>query len=131
MILFTDDEKREMDSYLMELEMSFPDVIFKDTVDEALKVIGENRDKLKLLILDIMMPPGNEFKDSPDKGLRTGVHFYESVRRILPDLPVVIFTNVNDAGVRERFEGDFRCWFLKKEDYLPYELAEEIREILT
>jgi CheY-like chemotaxis protein len=130
MILFVDDERKEIDSFILELEHTFPQLIFEPKVDAALMLINEKRDELKLLILDIMMPQGNAFKGEPDKGLRTGVHCYETVRKTLPELPIIIFTNVTNEEVKKKFQPDSKCWFFNKEDYLPYELVEEIQGIL-
>lgn len=131
MILFVDDEKREMDSYVQELELSRYEVSFQTDVDVALNVFDEEFNRIDLLILDIMMPPGSSFDNSEtEMGVRTGVRFYERIRERTTDLPVVILTNVSDEGVRERFCGESKCWFLRKEDYLPFQLAEEVEKIV-
>jgi CheY-like chemotaxis protein len=129
-----DDEKREMDSYVMELELSEYqyEVSFQKEVDAALEFVQENLKRIDLLILDIMMPPGSAFKDVDTKmGLRTGIHFYETIRETAPDLPVMILTNVSDERVADRFRRENKCWFLRKEDYLPFELAEEVKHVLA
>ena len=130
MILFVDDEKWTMDSYLLEFRLSFPDVAFESKVDAALKLIAQAGSDIEALILDVSMPGGNAFSDKPDVGLTTGVHFYRRVRETLPELPIVIFTNVNNEEIKQKFEADDKCRFLNKEDYLPFELANTIREIL-
>lgn len=132
MIMLVDDEAREMDSYLRELDLAGFRVSFQPGVDEALQLWKEEGPRIRLLILDIMMPPGKAFQDvDTSEGLRTGVHLYDRVRRDDPDLPIVILTNVSDQRTRERFQHDSRCWFLRKEEYLPYELAEAIGEVLA
>lgn len=130
MILFVDDEKHKMDSYLRELRLSFPGVRFESTVDAALALIEGQGSDIEVLILDVSMAPGRAFKDRLGAGLMTGVHFYGRVREMLPDLPVVVFTNVTNEKVRQEFDGDDKCRFLNKEDYLPFELAQVLREIL-
>jgi len=130
MIVLVDDEKREMDSYVRELRLSGYEVSFQRDVDTALRFVEENLDRVDLLILDIMMPAGFCFKDvDTNSGLRTGVFFYERIREKASDLPVVILTNVSDEGVAERFSGENKCWFLRKEDYLPFELVEKVKNI--
>lgn len=132
MILFVDDEKREMDSYVKELDFSGYKVSFQNDVDDALMFFEENLNRIDLLILDIMMPPGSSFKNvDTELGLRTGVHFYESIRQKTPDLPVMILTNVSDKRVAERFRREHKCWFFRKEDYFPYEIVEEVKEVLA
>lgn len=132
MILFVDDEKRYMNSYVEELKLSGYEVSFQGDVDSALRFFEENLNRINLLILDIMMPPGSSFKEVDTQlGLRTGIHFYERIREKAPNLPVMILTNVSDPRVEERFRKENKCWFLRKEDYFPFELAEEVKKVLT
>ena len=130
MILFIDDEARHMRSHLDELELSDFDVEFKQSVDEALDFFEDNFAQIELIILDIMMPPGNRFKNI-DSGLRTGVHIYDKIRPAAPDLPIIILTNVSEEELAKRFHGEKNCWFMRKEEYLPFELLSEIENILT
>jgi CheY-like chemotaxis protein len=130
MILFVDDEQRELDSHRLELEMSDHSVIFKSDVDKALEFLEKNPDQVRLLILDIMMPVGESFKDARHDGLRTGIDFYDRIRARLPKLPVIVFTHVADESVREKFNNELNCWFYRKEDVLPHELAERVNDIL-
>lgn len=131
MILFIDDEKREMDSYIEELKLSGLDVTFQRDVDSALRLFQTKMDQIDLTILDIMMPPGRAFEnDDTNGGLRTGLWLYEKLREMRPELPIAIFTNVSDERVAERFRKEQNCWFLSKRDYLPFELVEKVGEIL-
>jgi CheY-like chemotaxis protein len=131
MILFVDDERREMDSYARELDLSGHKVEFETDVDSALKAFDEKLSQIKLLILDIMMPPSSSFKEvNTESGLRTGIHFYDRIREKAPELPVIILTNVSNEGVAQKFRGRKKCWFFRKEDFLPHQLAEEVGKIL-
>lgn len=133
MILIVDDEKRYIDNYMVELVICGygDEVMLKTNVDAALHYLKENLAGIQLLILDIMMPPGESFRNSNAQlGLRTGVDFYERIRKDAPDLPVIIFTNVGDPSLEERFASERRCWFMRKTDYLPHEFAEEVQKIV-
>jgi CheY-like chemotaxis protein len=131
MILVIDDEAREMDSYVQELRLCGFEVSFFREVDAALEFFGEHMRDIDLLILDIMMPPGNAFKDENTlRGLRTGLFFFERVRSSVPEVPTIILTNVSDPHIAARFEHAANCLYLRKEDYLPFELAEEVRYVL-
>ena len=132
MILFVDDEKREMESSALELTLSGYEVSYYRSVDKALKFFDQNVRRIDLIILDVMMPPGSSFKDVDTmSGLRTGVHFYERIRKNAKDIPVIILTNVSDEHVKERFRSEKNCWFLQKEDHLPFQLAEEVANVLS
>jgi DNA-binding response OmpR family regulator len=132
MILFLDDERRIMDSYVRELEFSGYQVAFQSDVDTALKFFEENLPQIDLIILDIMMPAGSTFKDVDTRqGLRTGLYMYEKIRQKASNVPVIILTNVSDEKVAERFRSENKCWFFRKEDYLPFELAQQIDEMVS
>jgi CheY-like chemotaxis protein len=133
MILLVDDEKRWAELYREILEEELPqhEVQLKDKVDEALALLRRDTAQIELLILDIMMSPGRTFRDVDTRnGLRTGHHFFNLVRTEIPDLPVVILTNVSDLDEEEYYEGQPKCWFFRKEDCTPFELSERIRNIL-
>jgi CheY-like chemotaxis protein len=131
-ILFIDDEKRRMDSFAMELQLSDNEVIFCHDVDTAWNYFVKNCEQIQLIILDIMMPYGNLFKedsDSTEEGLRTGNLLYQKIRESTPDLPVVIFTNVSDDEVAEIFRTEKNCLYLQKKDYYPNEFVREIGKL--
>ena len=131
MILMIDDEKRTLDSYLQELALSDFMVRYESSVDAGLKCLEENVNEIELLILDLMMPYGQAFnEDETEKGLRTGIVFYERVRKANAHLPVMILTNNVDEGIRRVFEQEPHCRFFRKEDLLPFELADAVKDFL-
>jgi CheY-like chemotaxis protein len=131
MILFVDDEARDMSSYVDDLNLSGFEVSFQTSIDPALRVFQDNSDQIELLILDIMLPHGEAFDSvETEQGMRTGIRFYEEVRRIAPDLPVIVFTNVSDPLVADRLKKEEGCRFLRKEDIFPYELTHEVQMVL-
>jgi CheY-like chemotaxis protein len=133
-ILFVDDEKRWVTDYVEELQDELSEdyeVVLESDVDKALRYFEEHLAQLALLILDIMMPPGSSFTNGETHaGMRTGVSFYEAVRRTAPNLPVIILTNASEPDLRERFRQEKSCMFLAKLDTLPDELAEHVRSFL-
>ena len=131
MILIVDDEERYMEGYLEELQQTGHAYSFQTNVDAALKFFKENLDQIRLLILDIMMPPGNSFgHEETQMGLITGTFFYEEVRRIAPDLPIIILTNVADEKPLASIIEQENCWFYQKPRVLPFELVEIIEALL-
>ena len=131
MILFIDDELRQMENYIEELRLSGHEVEFKNNVDDALIFLEINIAKLKIIILDIMMPPGKLFQNGDvEYGLRTGVKFYRKIRTLSNKIKVVVLTNVSDEKVAEQFQNEKNCWFFPKEEILPYQLAEKVRAIV-
>lgn len=134
-IILIDDEGRIIYSYFQELEIEFKDKyevkLFTD-IDSAYKFLTNNCDIIKLVILDVMMPTGELLKDvDTDDGLRTGVRFHEKIREIFPDLPIIVFTNFSVEGIEDQIEEDKKSKFLRKADYLPFQLTDEIKEFLS
>ncbi len=133
-IIFIDDETRAMESYFQELKLEFDnqyEIVFLKDVDSAYKFLQKKRDKIKLVILDDMMPPGNLLKDiDTDGGLRTGVRFHKKIRNIFPNLPIIMFTNFSNEELESKIKQDKQSKFLNKADYLPFELVDEIKDFL-
>jgi len=132
MILMIDDEPHYVKTYIDELEFSGYQVKLEKDVDAGFKFLTENKDQIQLVILDIMMSPGRLLAEvDTQNGLRTGVYLFDRIRALAPDLPILILTNVSDPRVAARFQGQEKCRFLRKEDYLPFELVEEVKRFLA
>jgi CheY-like chemotaxis protein len=130
MILFVDDERRRMRSYVEAIELSHYQVKFESDVDDALDFFEKNCGQLKLLILDVMMPTGNSFDDEQtNDGLRTGICFYRKVRQLNPNIPVIIFTNFRNNELTN-IESEKTSVF-RKDGILPFELASNVDRILA
>ena len=132
MILFIDDEvNRGIKCYIEELEFSDYEVITKQDVDSAFKFLQDNFDKIRLIILDIMMPPGQLFRNhDTNDGITTGMSFYQKIRKISEEIPIIIFTNYTGQEVKNKIGIDENSIYLYKSDYLPYELVEKIQDKL-
>ncbi|MBD2310101.1 response regulator transcription factor [Desertifilum sp. FACHB-1129] len=131
MILFIDDEYRRVKPYIQELESSNHKVEFKDNIDDALESCKKKQKEIKLIVLDIMMPIGDDFNESAKQeaefGLNTGVYFY---KKYLKDknIPVILFTHLSDLKLPEK--SDNQVYLLKKLDYLPHEFVQKVEDIL-
>ncbi len=133
-IIFIDDEQRRMQPYVLELEDGEHEVVFRDDVDSALATLRNPEESFELVVLDISMPPGNEFKfEDTVGGTRTGLALYDTLRRMQPDLKIVILTNVSDPRIAEHYKGeDHRlCRFVRKPAMLPFQFAKLIEEFLN
>lgn len=132
MIVIVDEELRRMETCIMEMEFSgFKLKPFRD-VDTAWDFLNSSPQDVELMVLDVMMPPGRLLASvDTEKGLRTGVLFYQRVKEALPDVPILILTNSPEQYVADTFADERLCWFLRKEDFEPYQLVEKIREVLA
>lgn len=133
-ILFIDDENRGMESYYQELRLEFKnqyEIKFINDIDKANQFLEQNPKNIQLIILDVMMPLGEIFKSiDADDGLKTGIRFYEKIRQDFPQLLIIMFTNYFNEELETKINADQNSLFLHKEDYLPFELTDEIKEIL-
>ncbi len=130
-ILLIDDESRGIDAYFQELKLAFKnkyEIIFVKNVGSAYEFLQKNHDRIKLVILDVMMPPGELLKDvDTDYALRTGVCFHKEIRKIFSDLPIIMFTNFSSEELETQINQDKQSKFLHKPNYLPFELVDEIK----
>ena len=130
MILFIEDELRQTDSFHEEFRVCGYEVALAKTVDDALLFLKQNVTAIQVVVLDIMMSPGELLKDADtDRGLRTGVKMFEKIREEFPAVPIVIFTNVTDVGVKEFFNAR-NVPYLHKSNYDPDELVKRVEELL-
>lgn len=132
LIVFVDDELNLIDSYIKELEFDYK-VEYISNVKKLLEFITAKSSEIELLILDVMMPSENiddKYSKNTQKGMKTGLILYEIIREKNPYLPIIIFTNVTrdveEQTVKKIIEDD-KAKFLQKEDYLPFELSEQIK----
>jgi CheY-like chemotaxis protein len=129
MILFIDDERRRIQSFIDELELNDHKVKFESNVDDALDFFASNHNQLDLLILDVMMPTGNTFNDKEaDNGFKTGICFYGKVRQQKPNIPIIIFTNVLNSESFDTTSG--KTFVFEKDMMLPLDLVEKVNHIL-
>ncbi len=93
----------------------------------------ENRaNEIDMIILDVMMPPGTKLdREQTSYGLRTGIVFYDLIRKKLPILPILVFTNYSDEDLEKRLENDPNCRFYQKTDFLLEDLFNEVKDMLV
>ncbi len=104
------------------------------TVEDALWWVRAERKQIKLVILDIAMAGGTVFPNEVTKGGKiTGLLLYDRIRQLAPELPVLIFTQMPDLSLPDRFGGgrEKLCWFAYKPDYEPDDLAALVATILA
>lgn len=130
MILFIEDELRQTKSFHEEFELAEYEVKLAKTVDEASLLLTENAAAIQVVILDIMMSPGELLRnENTERGLRTGLKMFEKIREEFPTIPVVVFTNVTDKSVIEFFSTR-NVPYLNKRNYDPDELLKRVEALL-
>lgn len=136
MIVFIDDEARLMDSHRQHLEFKLEEYqkelrYFSD-VDEAVGYFDIHKDQLELVVLDVMMPPGDSFDKDSNHGLITGYLVYKRFRNASPDLPILFYTNSADEVLAKKALEDKHLKYLSKVNYpLLDDLWTEVRKALA
>jgi CheY-like chemotaxis protein len=133
-IMFIDDEPRRMKPYVDELEDAGHEVLFRDDTDEALKTLRGPSEKFDVVVVDISVAAGIEYKyDDTDNGSRTGIALYDTIKSERPGQKVIVLTNVPDPRLAEHFakEDGSICLFARKPDILPFQLVEMIEEFVS
>lgn len=132
MILWIDDEPRYISSYVDELALAGFAVTVQNDIDMGVAYFRANKETIALCVLDIMISPGKLFQTEDTLlGRRTGFHLFDHLRAIDPELRVIVLTNVNAPDIERKFGIAKHCWWFRKDQCLPYELVQQIRQILV
>lgn len=131
-VVIVDDEPVPTNYYLYALKMAGFDALVFGDVDEAAVAFQEwfsRGDMPAVVILDVMMPPGQSFaRADTAEGLRTGLVFYLELRRKWPAVPMIALTH---AQLTEgQFDGDPNAKVVSKVRCPPMDLVELVRGLL-
>lgn len=131
-VLLIDEEKLPLKHYIQVLKNTgFKALQCYDT-DKCLELIERGIPDLVAILLDVMMPPGRRFaKEETQNGLITGVLLYKEIRRLCPDVPVIVLTNVSDAETLKYLKEDRLTKIVQKLNYPPFRLARLINETVS
>ena len=118
-VLIVDDDRFEVLRLIEILEAKGYSTAKANNADDALILVEKLSDRLKLAVLDIMMPVDNSSKFTVEEakgGWETGKVLFQRIRKFLPNLPVLVLTASPDQGLREYFIKQPKTAFL----YKPY-----------
>lgn len=132
-VLLVDDDRLPMRFYVRALEKSGFNVKHCLEPDSALSFVEDcktGQQTIDVVILDIMMPPGKTYssKDT-NQGLTTGVLLLKRIKELLPNVPVVVLTNVRNPETIDKIK-QFEVEVLEKTKSPAFELARHLREIV-
>lgn len=100
-VLYVDDEAEteKMASKFEIMRKMDIEVITVARVPKVMKKLEEVQDKINLLVLDIIMPPEEEYSvEDTSGGISTGLRLLQDIRSKYKTLPILI---VSIRGVRE------------------------------
>ena len=117
-ILMVDDEKDVLRLMGKFLELAGFEVVLASGGAEALDQFHERMGEIDVVVLDLTMP-----------GM-SGEQTLAALRELDPDLPAIVTSGYNKSEVARRCAGLRISAFLMK-PYLPAELTQQVREVLT
>lgn len=100
-ILIVDDEEFILETTREVLERLGYRVMVAGDGFEALRILTENKDKIELVVTDIMMPEMD------------GITTIREMKKIRPDLPIVAASGVTGSSVRKAVEVGAEVWLAK------------------
>lgn len=100
--------------------------------DDALLEMAAEGASFDLIVLDIMMPPGEAYKEvNTLEGLRTGVFLGRTLQESYPDLPVVVLTNLANPQILNQVKELTNVKATFSKSYCPpFELAREVKVVV-
>lgn len=116
-ILVVDDEKLVRDTVKSMLEIGGLHVLLASNGEEAIKIYTENKDQIALILLDMTMP------------IMDGEETFRELRRINPEVKVLLSSGYNEKDILERFIGKGLTGFIQK-PFVLSTLLETIKNIL-
>jgi len=116
-ILLVDDESVLIEVIGQALQMVGYQVLTAGNGEEAVRCFSEHSDQIKLVILDVVMPK---------KG---GMEAAEDIRRIVPDMPVILHTGYGEEAKLDAAQSWKACRVVKKPANIE-QLSRIIAELL-
>ena len=131
-VLIIDDDKIPMQYYERALRRRHFAVESCSDVDAALRRLNNRAAPPDLIVLDVMMPPGETFTmEETEEGVITGVLLYKHIRERLPDIPIIVLTNSQNPELDRQFAGLSQTRVLRKKDFPPFTLATEVGHMIS
>ncbi|MEK6607985.1 MAG: hypothetical protein AABZ30_10020 [Myxococcota bacterium] len=96
-----------MIDYVLALKQAFgeDEVCFVSDVDAALAKADELKGRIRLVIWDMMMSPGERYAlERNVAGTETGRFLHRDLRRLLPEVVMLLFTNHRDHAIIDDFD---------------------------
>ncbi len=133
-ILIVDDDKLPIQYYIRSLEKSNFEVKHFIRPDDAFAYIDNEQPHIDGILLDIMLPPGEKYKDEDtNQGLKTGSFVLRDLRGYsdYSNVPVIILTNVRNPTTLREFEESDLLKIAFKPQYPPTKLAGLLKKMLN
>jgi CheY-like chemotaxis protein len=130
-ILFIDDDKAPIRYYLSELRDAGFDVTHCRNPDETLEILHKEGCIFRLILLDSAMPPGRCYAEADtEEGLTTGRYLFEDIRKVCPEIPILILTNFAGLDWIYKACASANVGEVRKLDVMPVDLVQKVRKMI-
>jgi CheY-like chemotaxis protein len=130
-VLLIDDDEAPMKSYIGALERCGLTVHQVRTPDGAIDFMNRDTGDVRLILLDIMMPPGAAYElDDTNDGTITGLLLHDRIRKRYPDVPILVLTNVTAQKLLDRLQQGPKLQVAQKASFRPSELARRVQSMV-
>ena len=117
-VLVVDDEEAARNMTRKMLELSRVTPLTAKGGSEAIDIFGKRADEIDAVLLDLTMP------------IMSGEEVFSALRRIRPDIPIVLCSGYAEENNIGRFTGKGLTVFLHK-PYTRAELIARLREVIA
>ncbi len=127
MILIIDDELRRNDPILSFLQAEGYKVLAFDNGVDCIAFIENKPLDIDLIIVDLLLPYG-------EKSVTyrvAGVELIKDIQKILKNVPIIVYTNINDYKIFDSLEELGVNRILRKSDILLFEFLEAIKSAIS
>jgi len=131
-VLLVDDEVYPISLYIKAMSRSGLIVDYCSTTEEAMDSHRASQ-SYDVILLDIMMDPGERFEgEAHQGGIRTGIFMLKELMRLHPTTPIIIITNVSDPDITAELKGMKPSVLIaSKLDYPPLELVDLVERTVS
>ncbi|MBD3373582.1 response regulator [candidate division KSB1 bacterium] len=132
-VLLVDEDVFPMKFYVKALNKHGFNVKHIRNPDQALEFIEAEKNSVEAVILDIMLPPGETYKNiDTNNGLETGVYLLQDLRKQVDrKLPIIILTNVQSPETLTKIQKTKYQVIAAKLEYPPYDLARLLKKLMN
>jgi len=131
MILWVDDDiYGSVRPFIEELELSGKRVIKAQNPEEMWDKLKEYYKDIKIIVMDVLLPVGKDIDpDEAQMGLITGLLLLDKIlkKSAYSDIPLIIFTILNDQVVHE-WAKQHHVKYVLKQETLPSEFLVLVEE---
>lgn len=127
-LLWIDDEIVLLQSQVTQLRLQSFDVRAVDSVSKGINAL--KNEKFDAILLDIMMPPDDQFSDLETMGgMRTGIFLAQYIRLHFPSVPIFIYSISEPSLYDEKFLFFNGIKFFKKQEYPGAAIVDLVRNL--